>query len=311
MQAECGWFSGANENMVWEGMHDVAQLEAGVVTIHITVADVDGSTHPSQLLRGDRWAAVGAGGADVAERNIDAVMLNPNTTDIELRLRPGGFCPESWALCFDSLLSQAGEVFARLTSMSSQALSVILPRAQKRDGFQFGWEFCPAWQNTSVYNTTTKKHSYEWQMGDACTCPTAGSATPLPPSPPRPGKPAAQPPPGCPSVTLQPGATSDWIEIGSMLPTLDHSTLNVPAGNYSLQIGVKDFTSGSIAPIGRAFAASPEPALSCASGHNNPKAPGCGWPLDISALGACSNDEVVLGASVRDSRTVYNPLDHS
>ena len=136
MQAECGWFSGANENMVWEGMHDVAQLEAGVVTIHITVADVDGSTHPSQMLVGDRWAAVGAGGADVAERNIDAVMLNPNTTDIELRLRPGGFCPESWALCFDSLLSQAGEVFARLTSMSSQALSVVLPRAQKRDGFQ-------------------------------------------------------------------------------------------------------------------------------------------------------------------------------
>ena len=43
LQAECAWFSGANENMVWEGMHDTAQLRAGVATVRLTITDAAGA----------------------------------------------------------------------------------------------------------------------------------------------------------------------------------------------------------------------------------------------------------------------------
>jgi hypothetical protein len=251
-----------------------------------------GATGPPGSVEGDRWTAHGADGADIAERNIDALLLHPNRSDVELRLRRGGFCPAAWGLCFDSFFSQAGEVFARLGSTSEQALSITIPRAIKRDGYPFDESFCPAWQNVSVLNKTSKQHDTHWVLGDACACGTAGAVTVA-----LPGAPSA--PPGCVTAVVQPHQTTPWLDIGALLPTLDHSTLNVVAGNYTLQLGVKE-ADGTIVKLGPQRNAWPPPALTCKA---NPKTdPYSISKYDISGMGACANNQILVGASIRSSR---------
>ena len=92
LQAECLWPWGSTDNTVWEGygVGATAKLTAGTATI--TLALVDGVP-----------AGVDRASAHFADRNIDAVMLNANTTDLKMRLTY-----ETGEVPFDGLLSQVG-----------------------------------------------------------------------------------------------------------------------------------------------------------------------------------------------------------
>jgi len=50
--------------------------------------------------------------------------------------------------------------------------------------------------------------------------------------------------------------TTDWIDVGRMMDTLDHSNWNLPIGNYSVQLGVKG-SDGTIQPLAAVYNANP------------------------------------------------------
>ena len=92
LQAECLWPWGSTDNTVWEGygVGATAKLTAGTATI--TLALMDGVP-----------AGVDRASAHFADRNIDAVMLNANTTDLKMRLTY-----ETGEVPFDGLLPLGG-----------------------------------------------------------------------------------------------------------------------------------------------------------------------------------------------------------
>jgi hypothetical protein len=85
---ECRWPWSSTENQVWEGVHDTVNLTAGVATIALTVVGVDGSALPEAHAgsTGDRWGIETASGELITERNVDAIMLFPNSSDLALRM---------------------------------------------------------------------------------------------------------------------------------------------------------------------------------------------------------------------------------
>eukprot|EP01052_Picozoa_sp_SAG31_P031775 SAG31_NODE_3406_length_4308_cov_2.231884_5_plen_100_part_00 len=91
--------------MVWEGVNTTIILEAGMATVSLTTVGNDTtSCTPSASA-----AAVGGGPLDwkhclFGNRNVDVVMLHPNSSDVEHRLTS-----ETKILPLDGLLSQAGE----------------------------------------------------------------------------------------------------------------------------------------------------------------------------------------------------------
>ena len=100
-QAECVWSWGSTDNTVWEGVGATVALAAGSAEIVLNV---------SRALP----AGVPAAAARFADRNVDVVMLYPNASDLTMRLDPQlravGEVP------FDGVLSQAGEVFFKVTN---------------------------------------------------------------------------------------------------------------------------------------------------------------------------------------------------
>ena len=68
----------------------VVNLTAGVATITLTVVGADGSTAAADSaadLSGDRWGVESrSSGALITERNVDAILLHPNQTDIDFRM---------------------------------------------------------------------------------------------------------------------------------------------------------------------------------------------------------------------------------
>ena len=67
----------------------VVNLTAGVATITLTVVGVDGSTAAADSaadLSGDRWGVETGSGELITERNVDAILLHPNQTDIDFRM---------------------------------------------------------------------------------------------------------------------------------------------------------------------------------------------------------------------------------
>eukprot|EP01046_Picozoa_sp_COSAG06_P007123 COSAG06_NODE_344_length_17074_cov_116.626510_2_plen_232_part_00 len=103
LQAECLWPWGSTDNTVWEGygVGASAKLTAGTATI--TLSLVDGVP-----------AGVDRASAHFADRNIDAVMLNANTTDLKMRLMY-----ETGEVPFDGLLSQVSRLMASECSFSA------------------------------------------------------------------------------------------------------------------------------------------------------------------------------------------------
>jgi hypothetical protein len=108
LQAECAWPYGASENLVWEGVGAFATLDAGIYTMSIA---------------GINTTLPGVNSTDFCDRNIDAILLHPNATDIDMRI-----AHEGPMLPLDGLLTQAGDVFFQVENLDSENwLNITLP----------------------------------------------------------------------------------------------------------------------------------------------------------------------------------------
>ena len=88
---------------MWE--YYPAQLSAGDVSIELTMSNA---------------TAAGATGP-LADRNLDAVLLTNNLTDIKMRME------NEQQLALDSLLSQHDEVYVKVTNKGSAAMRLDVP----------------------------------------------------------------------------------------------------------------------------------------------------------------------------------------
>lgn len=324
VQPECRWIYSATENMVWEGTTAAyaVNLTAGLATITLTVVGVDGSSDESDSLNGaltgDRWGVETTGGDLIAERNVDAILLHPNQTDIDFRMNTTLFPnADGDGLVFDSLVSsQEGEVFARVASKSDMPMALGFPRTFNRSPLWEERTFFPQWVNTSgnihishgtSFPTPTPhqrvdKEGWIWSIADAGSCGVAAQITGIVavglnstdiPDPAQVWK--GQP--ECLVISVAPRATSDWVDVGRMLDTLDHSSLNLPVGNYTVEFGVKALDgSGKIEPLpSSVYDAQANPAA-CNGQVNNRSNP------DESCWNAPSLTTVLIDSSIRATR---------
>ena len=90
----------------------MAHLPAGEYTVTLSgVSASDDKTTPKELIA-------------FAERNVDAILLTTNSSDVKKRLWYA-----SDALALDGYLSQAGEVFFKVTNLDfAQNLTLAVPR---------------------------------------------------------------------------------------------------------------------------------------------------------------------------------------
>ena len=60
---------------------------------------------------------------------------------------------------------------------------------------------------------------------------------------PKPSKPAPPLPVGmsqCVTFNLRAKEKTDWVDVGKVIDTMNHASWNLPAGNYTLTLGLKD-----------------------------------------------------------------------
>lgn len=95
--SECVWPYGATENMVWEGVNTTVALTPGVA-----------ATVSIKPLKDSDYCCWG-------DRNIDAILLHPNRTEVDYRLHNA---IDGQVLPLDGLFSQYGEVFFKVENMN-------------------------------------------------------------------------------------------------------------------------------------------------------------------------------------------------
>ena len=222
LQAECRWIYSSTENMVWEGTEAIANLTAGRVSLEITAVCVDGGTG-CDVSDGDRWGVESSPVPTphsplITERNIDVVVLTPNSSDIELRMNAtsGASGSDSDGLIFDAYIAtQEGEVFAKVTSESDVPMTLQFPRTVNRSPLWFGRIHYPTWMNTTTLDRTTHTSVTKWVLNDGCGERNTGSvsyaANDSMPAPP------ATPQSQCVFAQLGPRETSGWIDVGRMM----------------------------------------------------------------------------------------------
>ncbi|MHB9106909.1 MAG: beta-galactosidase trimerization domain-containing protein [Armatimonadota bacterium] len=125
LKAEVAWPWGAVENLVWEGylgegINHYAELQPGLAKVSLVAGRQPGP-------RG--------------KRNVDLVMLTRNEADIKLRVEQEG--PH---LPIDGILTQAGDVWARVTNTGGTRVTV------KHDGWQ---EHSPYWVHMRTWEPWT------------------------------------------------------------------------------------------------------------------------------------------------------------
>ena len=98
LQKEVAWSWGGAENMVWEG--------------HDAYADLDRGPAKITLLAGRQPAPQ-------ARRNVDLVMLTRDEAQIRERIEKEGYLP------LDGMLTQAGDVWARLLNQSDGSITLL------------------------------------------------------------------------------------------------------------------------------------------------------------------------------------------
>ena len=114
LQAECSWPYGTTENIVWEGVGASVALAPGSYTMTITAVNT--------TMAGVDPDAKGMEAVHFCARNIDAVLLSPNATDIQTRLQH-----EMPMLPLDGLFSQAGEVFFKVENTGDETFNLTVP----------------------------------------------------------------------------------------------------------------------------------------------------------------------------------------
>jgi len=121
LKKEVAWSWGAGENMVWEG--------------HDAYADLDRGPAKITLLAGRQPAPQ-------ARRNVDVVMLTRDEAQIRERIEKEGYLP------LDGMLTQAGDVWARLLNQSDgSAMSLTLPNGTEHSPY---WVHLRKWKPVVV-----------------------------------------------------------------------------------------------------------------------------------------------------------------
>ena len=104
----------------------------------------------------------------------------------------------------------------------------------------------------------------------------------------------------CVFAEVAPHATTGWIDVGRMMDTLDHSSWNLPLGNYSLQIGVVSTSNngdGSSNSSGEGGAGESAIKALPAIYSGNPAGEGCSSAATCTKLGAATS--ILIDASTR------------
>ena len=96
LKAEHAWSWGASENIVWEGHNAYANLQPGIATITLTT---------------------GKQPAPAAKRNIDCLLLTTDEEQVKMRIDKERYLP------LDGMLTQAGDVFVKVTNRGSAELT--------------------------------------------------------------------------------------------------------------------------------------------------------------------------------------------
>ena len=196
LQPECVWTEGPVENILWEGPGDTVRLEPGLATVTLVI---------------DESSRFATEESPLANRNLDVIMLFPNSSDIVARST--AFETSSQSLALDGLLSQSGEVYAKFHNMGPDALDLTLP---------FMHYMSPGPENhlTKAYWNSTSRQLMSGctVYGDTVTPQMIGVFPPF----------KAVQGPNCTRVKLQPGAVSEWTEVGSNFDTLMFGTWEIP-----------------------------------------------------------------------------------
>lgn len=122
LKKEVAWSWGAVENMVWEG-HDAA-------------ADLDRGPAKITLMAGPQPAPQ-------ARRNVDLVMLTRDEAQVRQRIEKESYLP------LDGILTQAGDVWARLTNQpDGSAMTLTFPN---------GTEHSPYWVHQRTWKPVVVK----------------------------------------------------------------------------------------------------------------------------------------------------------
>jgi hypothetical protein len=120
LRTEIGWYWGAVENVVWEGHDAGVDLEAGPATITLIA---DKQPEPA------------------AKRNVDLIMLTSNIAEVNDRIAKEGYLP------LDGMLTQAGDVFMRITNNGTGALTVTAPPGRDHSPY---WIHIRNWKPQAV-----------------------------------------------------------------------------------------------------------------------------------------------------------------
>ena len=96
LKTEHAWSWGASENIVWEGHNAYANLKPGIATITLTT---------------------GKQPAPAAKRNLDCLLLTTDEEQVKMRIDKERYLP------LDGMLTQAGDVFVKVTNRGSAELT--------------------------------------------------------------------------------------------------------------------------------------------------------------------------------------------
>ncbi|MAE60124.1 MAG: hypothetical protein CMJ49_02080 [Planctomycetaceae bacterium] len=175
IKPEVAWGWGAVENVVWEGHDAHVDLQPGTATI---------------TLIADRQSG------DAANRNIDLVMLTTDEADVLHRIENERYLP------LDGLLTQAGDVHARLTNHSSSPVTLTFRPCRQHSPY---WVHLRSWPESIL-------------------------------------------------LTADDNQTTDWLEVGSLLDSLNDGQWAPTAEgddlDYTLEIGLRN-AAGEIESINR------------------------------------------------------------
>ena len=157
-----------------------------------------------------------------ADRNVDVVMLHPNASDVQMRITSGKDRP----LPLDGLLSQTDEVYFKVTNYNSRPLSLTISQGFSHSPFldqhlKF-FPLPPGPNRTAATGRACSAGCSYWGKGE-----------------------------GCGRIDVEPRNTSDWVEVGKYLDTLNHGSWLIEPRYAAITVGVRRRPGDDIVPVAR------------------------------------------------------------
>eukprot|EP01051_Picozoa_sp_SAG22_P006855 SAG22_NODE_464_length_10191_cov_14.495541_2_plen_714_part_00 len=157
-----------------------------------------------------------------ADRNFDLIMLHPNRSDVQMRISSGTDRP----LPLDGLLSQYGQVYFKVKNYNSRPLALTVSQGYSHSPYldqhlKF-FPLPPGPNRTAASRRTCSAGCSYWGKGL-----------------------------GCGRITVPAHNTSEWVEVGKFLDTLNHGSWLVDLHYAAITVGVRRTTSDEIASVAR------------------------------------------------------------